>query len=54
MLSEEIKALQKARMESSDEALASAKILYESKSYKGAANRSYYAIFHAMRGNACF
>ena len=37
------------RMEQSKQCIKSAKALVDIEDYKGAANRSYYAIFHAMR-----
>lgn len=37
------------RLENSKQCIISAKKLVEINDYKGAANRSYYAIFHAMR-----
>lgn len=37
------------RYEQAEQCLASAKTLIDANDYKGAANRSYYAIFHAMR-----
>ena len=40
--------LYKYRLESSKEALESAKILMNANSYKAANNRAYYAIFHAI------
>jgi uncharacterized protein (UPF0332 family) len=43
------KTLSKVRLEHAYECLKSAKILLETNDYKGAANRSYYAIYHAMR-----
>lgn len=43
------KCLSKARIEQSLQCLKSARILLEHEDYRGAANRSYYAIFHAMR-----
>lgn len=43
------KYLSKARLEQSLQCLKSARILLEHEDYRGAANRSYYAIFHAMR-----
>lgn len=43
------KCLSKARLEQSLQCLKSARILLEHEDYRGAANRSYYAIFHAMR-----
>lgn len=44
-----IKALSKYRFESSREALADARIMFDNGRYKNALNRAYYAIFHAMR-----
>lgn len=41
--------LSKYRYEQSQQCIKSAKILVQAEDYKGAANRSYYAIFHAMR-----
>ena len=41
--------LSKARIENAKECLNAAKSLYEIGSYKSAANRSYYAVFHSMR-----
>ena len=46
---EERKALSDARIENAKECLEAAKNLVLSNSYKAATNRSYYAIFHAMR-----
>ena len=46
---DELKALSAYRFEQSLECLQSAKILAECGDYRGAANRSYYAFFHAMR-----
>ena len=43
------RAISAVRLEKAEECLADAKLLLESESYKSAANRSYYAIFHAMR-----
>ena len=45
----DIKALSIVRLETAKEALTSAQILLKSKMYKDSVNRSYYAIFHAMR-----
>ena len=45
----DIKALSVVRLETAKEALISAQILLKAKLYKDSANRSYYAIFHAMR-----
>lgn len=44
-----VKALSKYRFESSQEALADAKLMFENGRYKNALTRAYYAIFHAMR-----
>lgn len=41
--------LSRYRMKESKQCIKSAKVLVEFDDYKGAANRSYYAIFHAMR-----
>jgi len=41
--------LSKYRLEQAQQCLLSAKTLIDANDYKGAANRSYYAIFHAMR-----
>lgn len=46
---EKIKALSNVRFEHALEVLNEAKVLLASNNYKGAANRSYYAVFHAMR-----
>lgn len=46
---EERKALSAVRFEHAEECLSAAKSLVEAGNYKSAANRSYYAIFHAMR-----
>ena len=50
----ERKALSDARYLNATECLAAAKMLLEVESYKSAANRSYYAIFHAMRAVLAF
>ena len=42
-------AISKVRFEKAEECLADARLLLERESYKSAANRSYYAVFHAMR-----
>lgn len=47
--SAELLALSEYRFEQSKECLNSARILLRCDDYRGAANRSYYAIFHAMR-----
>lgn len=54
MLLEEKKALSNARYEHALECLESAKLLLGSENFKSAANRSYYAIFHAMRAVLAF
>lgn len=46
---EELKALSEYRFEQATECLHSAKVLVSCGDYRGAANRSYYAIFHSMR-----
>lgn len=46
---EERKSLSDIRYERALECLAAAKSLLESGNYKSAVNRSYYALFHAMR-----
>lgn len=43
------KALSNTRFSHAEECLSAAKNLLEFGSYKSAANRAYYAIFHAMR-----
>lgn len=42
-------ALSKHRLEQVKQCIKSAKVLVDIEDYKGAANRSYYAIFHSMR-----
>lgn len=37
------------RLEQSKVCISSANLLADAEDYKGAANRSYYAIFHCMR-----
>ena len=51
---EEKKALSNARFSHAKECLESANLLLENGNYKSAANRSYYAIFHAMRSVLAF
>lgn len=46
---DELKALAAYRFEQSLECLHSAKVLAGCEDFRGAANRSYYAFFHAMR-----
>ena len=49
MQDEDKRALSKVRLERAEECLTEAQSLYEAGKYKGAANRLYYSIFHAMR-----
>lgn len=49
MKADEMKALSIRRMEQAEQCLESAKLLLEADDIKGAANRSYYGIFHAIR-----
>ena len=49
MLDEEKRALSGVRIEHAEECLSTAKGAVESGSYKSAANRSYYTVFHSMR-----
>ena len=49
MLDEEKRALSGVRIEHAEECLSAAKGAVESGSYKSAANRSYYIVFHSMR-----
>ena len=51
---EEKKGLSIARIARAKDCLSSAKLLLSAEDYKGAANRSYYAIFHAMRSVLAF
>lgn len=46
---EELRALSNVRLEHAEQCLKSAKALLECGDYRGAANRSYYTVFHAMR-----
>lgn len=50
----ERKSLSNVRFEHAKECLTAAKSLAESDSFKSAVNRSYYAIFHAMRSVLAF
>ena len=43
------KDLSNHRLEQAKEDLAASKLLYDSKLYKSANNRAYYAIFHSIR-----
>lgn len=54
MLYEEKKALSNVRFEKAVECLADAEFLLSANRYKSAANRLYYAIFHAMRSVLAF
>ncbi|MBQ2593495.1 MAG: HEPN domain-containing protein [Candidatus Riflebacteria bacterium] len=47
-------SLAKIRLEHSEECLKAAETLLNNSDYKGAANRSYYAIFHALRAVLVF
>lgn len=51
---EEKKALSNARFLHGQDCLNSAKVLLAAGDYRGAANRSYYAVFHAMRSVLAF
>lgn len=46
---EALKALSEVRFAKATDCLADAKCLLSNGSFKGAANRAYYAVFHAMR-----
>ena len=46
---EDKRALSKLRYEHAEECLRAAEALFQADELKGAANRSYYAVFHAMR-----
>ena len=54
MQEHERKALSQARLEHAVECLSAARTLLETENYKSAANRSYYAVFHAMRAVLAF
>ena len=49
MLDNDVKALSDVRLEHAEECLDTAKKILAIGDYKSAANRSYYAVFHAMR-----
>ena len=51
---EEKRGLSKARTARANDCLNSARVLLAAGDYKGAANRSYYAVFHAMRSVLAF
>lgn len=48
-MNKEVIELSKYRLEQAAQCIKSAKLLAKNNDYKGAANRSYYAIFHCMR-----
>ena len=48
-MEERVKTLSEYRFETSLEALADAKLMFENSRYKNALNRAYYSIFHAIR-----
>ncbi len=48
-MDERLRDLSNHRLEQAERCVQSAKLLAENGDYKGAANRSYYAIFHGMR-----
>ena len=48
-MNDTLRALSWYRMEQAKRCIRSAKVLADDEDYKGAANRSYYAIFHCMR-----
>ena len=54
MQADDKKALSEASFDHAKECLDAAKSLLASSNYKSAANRSYYAIFHAMRAVLAF
>ena len=47
-------ALSKVRLEKAEDCFNDAKALIKSGGYKSSANRSYYAVFHAMRAVLVF
>ena len=49
MPDKEMLALSEYRLEKADELIADASLLFNDGSYKSSNNRSYYAIFHAIR-----
>ena len=49
MLPEQHIEISKARLDHAKECLSDAKLLISEDSYRSAANRAYYAVFHAMR-----
>ena len=54
MLDKERKALSMARYDHALECLSAARSLADTGNFKSAANRSYYAVFHAMRAILAF
>lgn len=49
MLEEQKRELAKYRLETAHTCVCDAQALFKTESYRSSANRSYYAIFHAMR-----
>lgn len=49
MLNEDLINLSKVRISHAEDCLREAKLLIDGNEYKGAANRAYYAAFHALR-----
>ncbi|MEE0957011.1 MAG: HEPN domain-containing protein [Ruminococcus sp.] len=49
MQADDKKVLAQVRLDRAKECLAEAEDLYEAEKYRGAANRLYYSVFHAMR-----
>ena len=54
MLPEQAIEISKVRFDHAKECLRDAKLLLAGESYRSAANRAYYAIFHAMRAVLAF
>lgn len=54
MLYEDKVSLSKLRLDTAKECLNDSFVLINSQSYKASANRSYYAVFHAMRAVLVF
>ena len=49
MPADDIRALSEARFEHAEECLHAAESLLNEEDFRSAANRAYYAVFHAMR-----
>ena len=49
MRNKEVETLAKYRIEQSKENLEEAEVLFKNNKFKGANNRAYYAIFHAIK-----